>query len=113
MNEDAQFWWTERCFQTTNPIISARNSGSSHLNRVELQNSCLSLGHANLFIPSTIGGSCTDLNSTSENIDAIKLAHNMDLAINVYISRVNGSPCGETTIKELIHQRNRKSKYTC
>ena len=100
-HEEVQFWWTERHFKrpTIATIISARNSGSSHLNRVELQNGCLSLGHANLFIPSTIGGSCTDLNSTSENIDAIKLAHNMDLATNVYISRVNGSPCGETTIQ--------------
>ena len=31
-----------------------------HLNRVELQDDCLSLGHANTFIPSTIGGNCMD-----------------------------------------------------
>ena len=36
------------------------NSGGFYLNRVELQNGCLALGHANLFIPSTLGGSCVD-----------------------------------------------------
>ena len=31
-------------------------------------------------------------------MDAAKFVHNMDLAIDVHISRVNGSPCGETII---------------
>ncbi len=35
--------------------INNQNSGSSYLNRVELQNGCLTLAHANLFIPSTLG----------------------------------------------------------
>ncbi len=41
-------------------LVSTRNSGASYLNRVELQTGCLALGHANLFIPSTLGGSCLD-----------------------------------------------------
>ena len=75
-----------KTFQATNhrTIIRVRYSGSSHLNRVELQNGCLSLGHANLFIPSTIGGSCG-------NVEAAKLVFS-----NRYISRVNGSPYSET-----------------
>ena len=34
--------------------MSTRNSGRSFKNRVELQNSCLALGHVNTFIPSTL-----------------------------------------------------------
>ena len=34
--------------------VTSRCSGNSFLNRVELQNGCLALGHANLFILSTI-----------------------------------------------------------
>jgi len=34
-------------------LVTTRSSGLSFLNRVELQNGCLSLGHANTFIPST------------------------------------------------------------
>ena len=64
-----------KTFQATNhrTIIRVRYSGSSHLNRVELQNGCLSLGHANLFIPSTIGGSCIDSIPNSGNVEAAKL----------------------------------------
>ena len=114
-HEEVQLWWTERHFKrpTIATIISAR---SSHLNRVELQNGCLSLGHAKLFIPSTIGGSCTDLNSTRENTDAIKLPHNMDLATNectlVESMEVHVVRLLYNYIKEL-HQRNRKSEHTC
>ena len=71
-------------------LVSARNSGASYLNRVELQNGCLSLGHANLFIPSTLGGTCMD--ATSGKVDPLKLAYNMELATEVYINRVNGCP---------------------
>lgn len=35
-------------------MVTARSGGASYLNRVELQNGCLSLGHANIFIPSTL-----------------------------------------------------------
>ncbi len=75
-------------------LITARNSGSSYLNRVELQNGCLALAHANLFISSTLGGSCMD--GIKPNKD--KYRENMDLATEVYMNRVNGCPCGETNI---------------
>ena len=33
-HEEVQFWWTERHFKRPTIATSARNSGSSHLNRV-------------------------------------------------------------------------------
>ena len=61
-HEEVQFYWTERhimkCKVVT--IVTTRSSVSSYLNRVELQNGCLSLGHSNLFIPSTLSGSNVD-----------------------------------------------------
>ena len=52
-HEEVQFIWTAhhivKATQVT--LVTARNSGSSYLNRVELQNGCLALAHANLFIP--------------------------------------------------------------
>ena len=55
--------------------------------------------HANTFIPSTLGGSC--LNPDTGCIDQQKLKENnyLDLAITAYISRVDGCPCGKTTIR--------------
>ena len=48
-------------------MVTTRSSGSSFLNRVELQNGCLSRGYSNL-----------------------------DMAIDTYISYVNKSPCGNS-----------------
>ena len=61
-HEEVQFVWTARHIvkATQVTLVTARNSGSSYLNRVELQNGCLALTHANLFIPSTLGGTCTE-----------------------------------------------------
>ena len=61
-HEEVQFMWTARHLSkaTIATLVTARNSGSSYLNRVELQNGCLAMAHANLFIPSTLGGSCMD-----------------------------------------------------
>lgn len=54
-NEEVQFFWTlDHMLNGT----TTQSSGSSFLNRVELQNGCLSRGHSNLFIPSTLNGSC-------------------------------------------------------
>ena len=55
-HEEVQFWWTLHHMQEGKlvTLLSSRSSGSSHLNRVELQNGCLALGHCNLFIPSWI-----------------------------------------------------------
>ena len=61
-HEEVQFYWTE-CHLERNlyaTIVIVRCSGSNYLNRVELQNDCLALGHANLFIPSTLSGSNVD-----------------------------------------------------
>ncbi len=54
--EVVQYFWTDWHGKVAT-LLSTRCSGSSYLNRVELQNGCLSLGHANTFIPSTLGGS--------------------------------------------------------
>ena len=55
-HEEVQFWWTARHLKRGNlvTLVSSRASGSSYLNHVELQNA---LGHTNLFVPSTMGGS--------------------------------------------------------
>ena len=57
---EVQYWWTLHHIETYTEatLVTLRSSGSSYLNRVELQNGCLSLVHANLFIPSTLNGSC-------------------------------------------------------
>ena len=53
---EVQYWWTKRHISRGRlaTLVTTRSSGSSYLNRVELQNGCLSLGHANTFIPSTL-----------------------------------------------------------
>ena len=58
-----QYWWTKRHLvkATKAILVSTRSSGSSFKNRVELQNGCLALAHANLFIPSTLNGTSMDL----------------------------------------------------
>lgn len=55
---EVQFLWTERHLSrpTRITMVTSRCSGDSYLNRVELQNGCLSKGHANMFIPSTLCG---------------------------------------------------------
>lgn len=48
---EVQYYWTKRHLEegTTATLVTTRSSGSSYLNRVELQNGCLSLAHSNLF----------------------------------------------------------------
>lgn len=55
-HQEVQFWWTEYHLAKANyiTIVTTRSSGSSYLNRVELQNGCLAQAHSNLFIPSTV-----------------------------------------------------------
>ena len=76
--------------------MTIRSSGASYLNRVELQNGCLALAHANLFIPSNLNGSC--FNPETGRLDQERLKRNMDLATDIYISRANNAPCGDTVI---------------
>ena len=81
--------------ETVVTLVSSRNSGASFRNRVELQNGCLALGHANIFIPSTLNGSCL---TSSGGVDQNMLRKNLESAIDVYISRVDGAPCASTEI---------------
>lgn len=96
VHEEVQYWWTKRHIKmgTKATMVTTRSSGSSFKNRVELQNGCLALGHANLFIPSTLNGSCMDSGKVNEKI----LCQNLDAAIDVYISRVDKTPCARTEI---------------
>ena len=93
---EVQYWWTLHHIETYTEatLVTSRSSGSSYLNRVELQNGCLSLAHANLFIPSTLNGSCCSDN----DVDKEKLTQNLMSAAEVYIQRCNKAPCGDTEI---------------
>ena len=95
---EVQFLWTERHLNlpTKITLVTTRSSGDSFLNRVELQNGCLSRGHANLFIPSTVCGEPYD---EEGQFDEAKHHANMEAALNQYIERVDGTPCMGTTIK--------------
>ena len=97
-HDEVQFWWTQRHIakERLATLVTTRSSGSSYLNQVELQNGCLSLGYANTFIPSTLGGSC--MNPDTGAVDEESLQRNLNLAISAYISRVDGCPCGNTAI---------------
>ena len=94
---EIQFLWTER--HVTKPtritLVTTRSSGDSFLNRVELQNGCLALGHSNLFIPSTLRG---DWISENGEFSDIKYKENMEAALNQYILRVDQTPCMNTNI---------------
>ena len=91
IHEEVQFMWIERHFKysTVACQATARNSGCSYLSQVELQNGCMALTHANVFIPSTLGGTCMDINTGKT--DEQKYENNMELATDVYINRVNPS----------------------
>ena len=73
-HNEIQFWWTLRHMQrpTVVTLVTTRSSGASYLNRVELQNGCLALGHANLFIPSNLNGSCFDPQTGKVDQDRLK-----------------------------------------
>ena len=93
-----QFWWTLRHLErpTAITLVTRRSSGASYLNRVELQNGCMALAHANLFIPSNLNGSCFD--PQTGKVDQDRLRRNMDQATEIYISRCNRAPCGDAQI---------------
>ena len=71
-------------------MVTTRFAGGSYLNKVELHNGCLALGHSNIYIPSTIYGT----NFANGELDEAKLHQNLEAAISVYTSQVNGVPCG-------------------
>ena len=93
---ETQYWWTLHHLNSGSHalLVSSRNSGASFRNRVELQNGCLALAHSNLFIPSTLHGSCTGETALNEDV----LRKNLESAIDLYISRVDGAPCASTQI---------------
>ena len=95
-HQEVQFWWTEYHLTQGNYItlVTTRSSGSSYLNRVELQNGCLTKAHSNLFIPSTLKGSCT--NDETGAINQERLKENLQLVMCI-INRCNGCSC-DTTI---------------
>lgn len=86
---EVQYWWTVHHLksETVATMVTSRNSGASYKNRVELQNGCLALAHANLFIPSTLNDSCITNNG---KVNQEKLQKNLSSAIDVYVNRVNG-----------------------
>jgi hypothetical protein len=61
---------------------------------VELQNGCLSRGHSNLFIPSTLAGNCMASGELNHDL----LVKNLELAVDVYIDRVIHCECGDGVI---------------
>ena len=67
------------------------------MHRVELQNGCLSREHSNTFVPSTIAG--TSLDPSTGKLSEERIKENLSFAIDAYISRVDGCPCGSTIIK--------------
>lgn len=101
---EVQFMWTERHLSKATGclLVTTRHSGGSYLNKVELLNGCLAKAHSNLFIPSTIDGAC----DSSE-----QLKKNLNLAIDVYIKRVNGAPCGNGTVSLLTGSTSEFAKY--
>ena len=96
-HHEVHFHWTERNFLLGKKatIVIIRHNAGSYLNRVEMQNGCLAIAHRNLFIPSTLTGP----NITGQGLDYDRLATNLDVAIDVYINRVNRAPCGESEIR--------------
>ena len=96
-HQEIQYWWTLRHLETGSKaiMVTSRNSCASYLNRVELQNGFLALGHGNLFIPSTLHGS---YRLQSGQINQELLERNLNAAIDVYIDRVDGTPCANTNI---------------
>ena len=94
-HEEVQYCWSERHLVQAKVVtlVTTRSSGSSYLNRVELQNGCLVRAHSNLFIPSTLHGS-----PISNETDYDVLHKNLSTAIDVYTQRCNHAPIGLTEV---------------
>lgn len=105
---EVQYWWTVRHLTTgtRTVLVTSRNSGASYKNRVELHNGCLALAHANLFIPSTLNGSCLD---GGGKVNEKVLRENLSSAIDIYISRVDKAPCAGTEIN--LYRGSDSSSY--
>ena len=53
-----------------------------------------------IYIPSTLGGPVHTAKGTDEN----QLKKSLDLAADVYISRVQGAPCGEAKLSTVVQR---------
>ncbi len=100
-HNEVQFMWTE-CEKVCT-LVTTRSSGSSYLNRVELQNGCLAVAHANTYIPSTLHGS--NFNESGE-VDYERLESNLMTAADVYISRCDKAPFAHSTINLIKGSQN-------
>ena len=106
---EVQFMWTEVHLteEKVCTCLTARNSGGSFLNRVELVNGCIARAHSNVFIPSTLNGS----NFSSDGLNEEKLRENLDAAADVYLDKVQDAPFGNTTIKLFKGANGEYAKY--
>ena len=96
--EEVRYWWTERRLlrPTQVTLVTARESGGRFKNLVELQNGCLTRAHTGLFMPSSLKG--PSVNEATGQLDLQCLQANMKAAMDTYIARVDGAPCGSTAI---------------
>ena len=103
---EVQFLWTEIHLKEEKvcTCVTARNSGGSFLNRVELVNGCTARADSNIFIPSTLNGS----NMAASGLSEEKLKANLDTAASVYIDRVQNAPFGKTNI---VFFKGNKDEY--
>ena len=83
-HDEVKFLWAARHLERGKLItlVSSQSSGSSYLNRVELQNGCLALAHTNLFIPSTLSGSA--FSPDTGEVDMYRVRNNLELATSVH-----------------------------
>jgi hypothetical protein len=107
IHAEVQFSWTERHLEQEKvcTLVTTRSSGSSYLNRVELQNGCLAVAHSNIFIPSTIHSSNF---VRSGSIDYDRLEQNLESATDVYISKCNIDDCPKAALRLLKGSRSCK-----
>ena len=96
---EVQFWWVEYHLDQGNfiTLVSTHTSRAGYLNRIELQNCCLVKGHTNLFIPSTLHGSCCNF-ETDGSIDEARLKEDLESAMEVYINQCDGCSCSDAVI---------------
>ena len=71
-------------------MLTTKVAGGSYLNKVELQNGRLALGHSNIYITPTTFGT----NFTNGKLDEAKLHQNIKASISVYTSQINAVSCG-------------------
>ena len=118
LHDEVQFLWTARHLSkgSIGTLVTTRSSGSSYLNKVELQNGCLALAHSNLFIPSTLGGSCIspDTGKVDKQKYTIKLIW-IWLQMCIYLAQtiVRAEKLSLICTRELIHWKSRRNVNTC